>query len=224
VSWCACAAGTQILDWHASNGTVAVDAISGCFRKDMNHVRMAVGDAALSHRVIALDDHPENIFNGEVRPPLHRVLWRRHSLSSLVFGWLACVFVYARVRAYACACVICVRVYMCARACVCMSIAVWCCIHASPSWCVRARVQAVAIHPYFVAVNLVAVGRLFISQWTAHVESRYGRGLQESWLTYQMTPSRFTNAAMDKVLFDSAEVVLRRVQEHHGEGHDSESL
>lgn len=58
--------GEMIRKWHAEHGTLGVDPTSGCYIKDMHQVRRISG--APSHAtVVALDDHPETIINGEVR-------------------------------------------------------------------------------------------------------------------------------------------------------------
>ena len=72
-------------------------------------------------------------------------------------------------------------------------------------------VQAVRVAPYTVAVNLVEVARLFVPEWNAVLEQRYGHTLQESWRTYQRNPARYTVAWMDVAMTQSAATIRSKV-------------
>ena len=71
--------------------------------------------------------------------------------------------------------------------------------------------QAVRVAPYTVAVNLVEVARLFVPEWNAVLEQRYGHTLQESWRTYQRNPARYTVAWMDVAMTQSAATIRSKV-------------
>lgn len=71
--------------------------------------------------------------------------------------------------------------------------------------------QAVRVAPYTVAVNLVEVARLFVPEWNAVLEQRYGHTLQESWRTYQRNPARYTVAWMDVAMSQSAAIIRSKI-------------
>jgi hypothetical protein len=60
--------------------------------------------------------------------------------------------------------------------------------------------QAIHIHPYYVAVNLVEVARVFVGEWNHALEATYGRTMQQNWMNYRVDPSRFTVAWKDTVM------------------------
>lgn len=71
--------------------------------------------------------------------------------------------------------------------------------------------EALRVVPYTVAVNLVEVARLFVPEWNAVLEQRYGHTLQESWRTYQRNPSRYTVAWMDVAMSQSVSAMRAKV-------------
>lgn len=78
---------------------------------------------------------------------------------------------------------------------------------------VCASTQAIAIHPYYVAVNLVAVARRFVPQWNDLLETIHGRAMQATWFQFLSTPERFTVAHLDQVLVVGAAKVEGRIRE-----------
>jgi len=76
--------------------------------------------------------------------------------------------------------------------------------------------DAIGIHPYYVAVNLVEVARLFVAQWDHTLEATYGRSMQASWSLYRTNPGRFTIAHLDRVLEEGAVEVQGLVRRHLG--------
>jgi hypothetical protein len=73
--------------------------------------------------------------------------------------------------------------------------------------------EALRVVPYTVAVNLVEVARLFVPEWNAVLEQRYGHTLQESWRSYQRNPSRYTVAWMDVAMSQSVAAVRAKLSE-----------
>jgi hypothetical protein len=76
-------------------------------------------------------------------------------------------------------------------------------------------VQAIHIHPYYVAVNLVEVARVFVAEWDHSLEGTYGRTMQQNWMLYRADPSRFTVAWQDKVMEQGAARLLVLVRDLH---------
>jgi len=76
--------------------------------------------------------------------------------------------------------------------------------------------HAIHIHPYYVAVNLVEVARVFVAEWNHVLEGTYGRTMQQNWMLYRSDPGRFTIAWQDKVMEAGAAKVVDVVKELHG--------
>jgi hypothetical protein len=75
--------------------------------------------------------------------------------------------------------------------------------------------QAVHIFPYYVAVNLVEVARVFVAEWNYNLEATYGRGMQHNWHQYLSNPSRYTVAWRDNALAAGADKVQGMVRGLH---------
>ena len=75
--------------------------------------------------------------------------------------------------------------------------------------------QAIHIHPYYVAVNLVEVARVFVAEWDHVLESTYGRTMQQNWSLYRADPSRFTVAWQDNIMELGAMRLVGLVRDLH---------
>lgn len=73
--------------------------------------------------------------------------------------------------------------------------------------------HAIHVHPYFVAVNLVEVARVFVTEWNHALEATYGRTMQANWMNYRVDPSRFTVAWKDTVMESGAASVSNLVSQ-----------
>jgi hypothetical protein len=58
--------------------------------------------------------------------------------------------------------------------------------------------HTIGVTQYKVAVNLIEVAKIYIPEWTEHMELRYKHTFQENWSNYEKFPGMFTVAWMDK--------------------------
>ena len=89
-------------------------------------------------------------------------------------------------------------------------------------WC-SSNPQAINIHPYYVAVNLVEVARVFVAEWDHVLEGTYGRTMQQNWMLYRTEPHRFTVAWQDKVMEQGAAKLTGLVRDLHVSSSRSDS-
>lgn len=73
--------------------------------------------------------------------------------------------------------------------------------------------HAIHIHPYYVAVNLVEVARVFVAEWDHKLEQTYGRTMQQNWAAYRADPSRFTVAWQDRTMEHGAAAMHDLIRE-----------